>query len=163
LESDGEDHTETTIISGAIDETELEGVYPHEFRATSNPTQEILFSKDGGVDQACYYWGSEALTNNSDNASAVDIDSSYYTTGNGMMLHSILDIDNCTSQIDYDSSAGIIESGFVGSVRDWIREYSETVLLVCVVVASLVAIGLVARRRRKRSCTDETAQVEEPD
>jgi len=163
LESDGDGHTETTLISGAIDERELEDVYPHEFRATSYPTQEILFSKEDGVDQAFYYWGSESLTTNGDNTSAVDINSSYYTTGNGMMLHSILGIDNCTSQIDYESSAGIIESGFVGSVRDWIREYSGTVLLVCAVVASLIAIGLVARRRRKRSCRNETAQVEEPD
>jgi len=163
LESDGDDHVETTMISGAIDERELEDVYPHEFRTTSYPTQEILFSKEDGVDQAFYYWGSEALTTYGDNTSAVDINSSYYTTGNGMMLNSILDIDNCTSQIDFESSAGIIESGFVGSVRDWIREYSGTVLLACAVVASLIAIGLFARRRRKQSCINETPQVEEPD
>jgi hypothetical protein len=163
LESDGDDHNETTLITGSIDERELEDMYPHEFRVTPYPTQEILFSKEDGVDQAFYYWGSEALTTDGDDTSAVDINSSYYTTGNGMMLHSILNIDNSTSQIDFESSAGIIESGFVGSVRDWIREYSETVLLVCAVVASLIAIGMFARRRRKRLCTNEAPPVEEPD
>ncbi len=160
LESDGEDQTVPTIISGTVDERELDAAYPHEFRATSYPTQEILFSKEDGVDQAYYYWGSEAQAVNGDNSTVVDIDSSYYTTGNGMMLHSIFCIDNSTTQLDYESSTGIFESGFIGGVRDWIREYSEPLMLFCVVTASLIAVGLVLRQRRKRRALSDAPEVD---
>jgi len=163
LESDGNNDTETTVISGTIDERKFENGYPHEFRATPNPVQEILFAKEDGVTQAFYRWGSEVLVDQGDNSTAVDIDSSYFTTGNGMMLHSIIAIDNCTNQIDFESSTGIFESGFIGGVRDWIREYSELVVLIGVVTVSLVIVAMVMRRRRKRSGVSEAAPVEELD
>jgi hypothetical protein len=44
---------------------------------------------------------------------------------------------------------GIYESGFVGSVRDWILEYIVVFTVACVAVALASLILIVRRIRRK--------------
>lgn len=157
IESTGGDETCVTNISGALDEREFEEDFAHEFSSTSEPTQEILFAKEDGVVQAFYRWSSEVVADCEGNTSALDLNSSYFTTGNGMMLHSGIAIDNCTKRVDHESSVGLFESGFVGSMSDWIRKYSWSVLLICSVAVVLILLSLMLHRRRGRSRGDDDA------
>ena len=113
--------------------------------------------------QALYRWGSEALVDIGANTSALPLNSSYFTTGNGMMLHSQIAVDNCTTQISHESIIGLIESGFVGSVTDWMREYSwPMALLICVVVCLAVLSLLRWRRRRQPNGNEGNQQTGPP-
>ncbi|UCE80889.1 MAG: hypothetical protein JSV94_00100 [Methanobacteriota archaeon] len=149
IESTGDDEAYVTKVSGTIDERESEEAIIHEFSCTSEPMQEILFAKEDGIAQAFYRWDSKAISDYADNTSISDLESSYFTTGNGMMLHSRLEIDNRTLQVAHEASVGLLEAGFVGSVSDWIREYSWSVLIVCSVAIALVLIPVFLRRGRK--------------
>ena len=123
--------------------------YSHSLSTTSEPVQEIRFAKENGSVQALYRWGSEAVVGCGDNASACDLNSSYFTTGNGMMLHSQIAIDNRTSQVDYDSVIGLVESGFVGSMTDWIREYSWPITLIGGAILGLALLSVLRWKKRR--------------
>ena len=148
VESDGDDDY-VTKISATIDERVDGEDYSQDYAATSEPFQEIRFAKEDGSVQALYRWGSEASVDIGANTSTPDLNSSYFTTGNGMMLHSQIVLDNCTNQIDHDSVIGLVESGFVGSVTDWMREYSWSIALLSCVIAALVILSLLRWMKRR--------------
>ena len=142
--------TSITEVDGTVDERESGDDFAHEFAAAPAPVQEILFAKEDGVVQAFYRWGSELVADPEGNASSIDIDSTYYTVGNGMMLHSRIAIGNCTDRMDLEASVGLFESGFVGSVTDWIREYSTPVILIVSVALAATILPFLWLRKRKR-------------
>lgn len=138
-----------------IDERLLGSNYSHRFNCTTDPMQKIQFAKEDGVVQAFYAWGSDVLVEASCNCSAHGVNASYYTTGNGMMLHSILPLGNLTAAMSQDYSVGIHESGFVGSVRDWLKEESSVALLVATVAVAVGVTVLSWRRRHRDTDTDD--------
>jgi hypothetical protein len=141
--------TTKTEVSALVDERVADGNYSHEFFETSDPVQKTRFAKEDGVVQAFYFWETDAMMTGSDSNSTGPVNSSYFTTGAGMILHSILPTDNCTVLVSHDSTMGIYESGFVGSVRDWILEYIVVFTVACVAVALASLILIVRRIRRK--------------
>ena len=152
----------TTQISALVDERELGEDYCHEFKGTSDPMQKIHFAKEDEVVNAFYFWesGAELVDNGTNSFGRVN--SSYYTTGAGMVLHSILPVGNCTTELTHDSMMGIFESGFVGGVSDWIREYLVSFVVLCCVIA-LILLTVLIRRRRAGSLRTETEPVETED
>ncbi len=142
--------TTTTEVSASVDERELEENYSHEFRETSDLVQKARFAKEGGIVQAFYFWETEAMTGVEVSNTTALVNSSYFTTGAGMTLHSILPVDNRTTMVSHGSTMGINESGFIGSVRDWIQEYIVAFVIVCGVVV-VISLILVARRIRSKA------------
>ena len=148
--------TTTTAVSALVDERDVETDYSHEFRETSDLTQKIRFAKEDGVVQAFYFWETEAMMDAGASNTSTHVNSSYFTTGAGMILHSILPVDNLTTVVSHGSTMGIDESGFIGSVTDWIKEYIIAFVIVCGVIV-VVSLALVARRmRRKRRRLDDS-------
>ena len=142
--------TTTTEVSALVDEREVEADYSHEFRETSDLMQKTRFAKEDGVVQAFYFWETEATMGGSvPNATSL-VNSSYFTTGAGMMLHSIFPVDNHTTMVSHGSTTGIYESGFIGSVTDWIQEYIIVFVIACGVIV-VVSLTLVARRMRRKT------------
>jgi hypothetical protein len=142
--------TTTTGISALVDEREVEADYAHEFRETSDLVQKTRFAKEDGVVQAFYFWETEAMMDGEASNAAALVNSSYFTTGAGMTLHSILPMDNHTTMVSLGSTMGIYESGFIGSVRDWIREYIIAFVIVCGVIVA-ASLTLAARRLRRKT------------
>ena len=152
--------TEVTEALATIDERLLEYNYSHGFRCTTNPMQKIQFAKEDGIVQAFYLWGSDVSMESNNGSSIRGVNSSYYTTGNGMMLHSVLPIDNETTLISHEYSTGIYESGFVGSFRDWLKEES-TMAFVLIAVAVLVGAALLVwRKKQRKPCVDDSVDPE---
>jgi hypothetical protein len=144
----------TTEVSALVDERELGEDYCHKFVETADPMQMIRFAKDDEVVNAFYFWESRAEVVNNGTASVGHVNSSYFTTGAGMILHSILPVGNCTTEVTHDSTMGIYESGFVGGVSDWIREYIVPFAIMCGVVV-LIALTLLIRRRKAKPLKTE--------
>lgn len=142
--------TATTEVSALVDEREMEENYSHEFRETSDLVQKTRFAKEDGVVQAFYFWETEAMMDGVVSGTSALVDSSYFTTGAGMVLHTILPVDNRTTMVSHGSTLGIYESGFIGSVRDWIQEHIIAFVVVCGFVA-LVSLIFIARRMRRKA------------
>lgn len=146
-ESAADGDTDVTEVLATIDERYSN--YSHPFSCTETPMQKIQFAKEDGIVQAFYLWGANAIIESADGKSACGVNSSYFTTGNGMMLHSVLPIDDDTTLISHEYSTGIYESGFVGSVRDWLKEDS-TIAFILVVAATIVLTALLMWRRKSQ-------------
>lgn len=166
IEGSVEGGSVTTEVSALVDERAIGEDYSHEFIETSDPMQMIRFAKEDAVVNAFYFWGTNAEIMANDVSSAHKVNSSYFTTGAGMTLHSVLPVDNCTTEVTQDSTMGIYESGFIGSVRDWIREYIVPFTVLCGVVVILSLTLFISRRRNKALRTkgkpDDEPRSEEP-
>ena len=148
-QSNADGGTEVCEVLATVDERLLGDNYSHKFNVTSSSMQKVQFAKEDGVVQAFYLWSSEAVMEAGEYGTAQIVNSSYFTTGNGMMLHSMLPIGNGTSEVSHEYSTGIDESGFVGSDRDWLRE--ESVMVAALILAAIaVSIVLLLIRRRMR-------------
>lgn len=153
----------TTEVSGLVDERDEEGDYSHEFQKTPHPMQMIRFANEENVSKAFYLWESETEVIDGDLNRIADVNSSYYTTGAGMILHSVLPIDNCTTEVSHASTMGIYESGFIGSVRDWITEYFVPFIVMCAVIIIASLSLFIWRRKAKALRLAEESQNEQVD
>jgi hypothetical protein len=149
FESNVDGLTEVREALATVDERLLGDNYSHGFNCTSDVMQKIQFAKEDGIVQAFYLWGSDAVVEAAENRSTRLVNSSYFTTGNGMMLHSILPVDNVTTEVSHEYSTGIYESGFVGSVRDWLKEESALVSMLVIATVAIVVSAVVWRRKRR--------------
>jgi hypothetical protein len=140
-----------TTVTSRIDEESMFGTnYTHRFRATDSPRQEIYFVKENGTRQAYYKWDSEPLQLVDGNLSAAVANTSYYTTGTGLALHTVYFTSNGSQQIHQEASIGIIESGFRGRIRDWMMDNMGYVLIVSgasVLAASVVIFFRIIRKK----------------
>ncbi|MEW5748403.1 MAG: hypothetical protein AB1793_06435 [Candidatus Thermoplasmatota archaeon] len=146
---DGRDGAVSAVLSGRVDESAGDGDFTRPLNMTDSAVQSIEFAKDDGTVQAFYSWGSEAV-DASGSTPGVHLNSSCFTTGAGLILHSVVPLSNGTASISHDSSVGLVEEGFVGAMTDWIREHGLVLGSAAAVaaVAGVVALHLVLRRRR---------------
>ncbi len=146
---DGRGGSVSAVLSSRVDESVGDENFTRPLNMTDSAVQSIDFAKDDRTVQAFYSWGSEAV-DASGASPGVHLNSSCFTTGGGLILHSVVPLSNGTASISHDSSVGIVEEGFVGAMTDWIREHSlalgSSVGVAAVVV--VVALHLVLRRRR---------------
>ncbi len=149
LLEDGPSGAVAAALSARVDES-LDGEeFTRPLNGTTSPVQCIDLAKEDGTVQAFYQWGSEAL-DSSGNQTIVAVNSSCYTTGIGLVLHSALPMSNGTLAFTLDSSLGIVESGFVGSMTDWLKENSLAVAVTGTVVTACLVVGLHILMRRRR-------------
>jgi hypothetical protein len=143
-----------TTVSSRVDEGQYGLNVTHRLNQTSLPAQEINFAQDDGTVQAFYRYNSEPLVRIAGDSQPVVMNSSYYTTGTGMMLYVCYAFSNATTSLSHDSSLGIDERGFVGRVRDWLRENLPMIMVVSGSIVAVVSFALLAsmllQGRRKR-------------
>jgi len=142
-----------TTVSSRVDEGPNGLNITHRLNQTSLPVQDINFARDDGAIQAFYRYSSEPLARTSGDYRPVAMNSSYYTTGSGMMLCVSYAFSNDTASISHYSILGIDENGFAGRVRDWLRENLPMIMVVSgsavAAVALAVLASMVLRRRRQ--------------
>jgi hypothetical protein len=158
-----------TTVSSRVNEEQYGLNFTHKLNQTSLPDQDINFAQDDGTIQAFYHYSSEPLVRTSGDYHPAAMNSSYYTTGTGMMLYVSYAFSNDTVSISHDSFLGIDENGFVGRVRDWLRESLPMIMIVSGSIVAVVAFAILGsmllRRRRqgdangpKPTETEETAE-----
>ena len=148
---DGPGSEATAVLSARVDQS-IEGEnVTMPLNQTDSSTQCIDIAHEDGTVQAFLHWGSAAL-DLSGEGRAMELNSSCFTTGTGLMLHSVLPLSNGTMSFSLDSSAGIEESGFVGGVTDWVKEVGVAlaIAVAAAAVAVVVALHVFLRRRRQK-------------
>lgn len=152
---DGPGSEVTAVLSARVDQS-IEGEnVTMPLNQTDSSTQCIDIAHEDGTVQAFHHWGSAALDLGGEGR-AMELNSSCFTTGTGLMLHSVLPLSNGTLSFSLDSSAGIVESGFVGSVTDWVKEVGLALAIAVAAAAVAVVVALhvfLRRRRQKRGST----------
>ena len=133
-----------TTVSSRVDEGQYGLNVTHRLNQTSLPVQDINFAKEDGTIQAFYHYSSEPLMRTSGDYQPVAMNSSYYTTGTGMMLYVSYAFSNDTASISQDSVLGIDENGFAGRVRDWLKENLPMIMVVSGSIVAVVALALLA-------------------
>ena len=133
-----------TTVSSRVDEGQYGLNVTHRLNQTSLPVQDINFAKEDGTIQAFYHYSSEPLVRISGDYQPVAMNSSYYTTGTGMMLYVSYAFSNDTASISQDSVLGIDENGFAGRVRDWLKENLPMIMVVSGSIVAVVALALLA-------------------
>lgn len=152
LLEDGPGGAVQAVLSAWVDEGLEDYEFTRPLNSTSSSTQMTDLAKEDGTVQAFYRWGSAAEVSRADAASAT-VNSSCFTTGTGLVLHSVLPLSNETPSFSLDSSLGIDEDGFAGSVTERVKDMGPEfiALTVAVVSLSVVAAAMMVRRRRKRT------------
>lgn len=133
-----------TTVSSRVDEGQYGLNVTHRLNQTSLPVQDINFAKEDGTIQAFYRYSSEPLVGTTGDYQPVAMNSSYYTTGTGMMLYVSYAFSNDTASISHDSFMGIDENGFGGRVRDWFKENLPMIMVVSGSIVAVVAFALLA-------------------
>lgn len=139
------------ILSGRVDESVDDEGFTRPLNGTIAPTQSVELAKDDGTVQAFYRWDAEGLDLVFGSA-GIAVNSSCFTTGTGLMLHSALPLSNGTAAFSFGSSLGIVEDGFIGRMSEWLKEHSTAVAAVGIIAVAVSVVGLhmVLRRRRLR-------------
>jgi hypothetical protein len=140
-----------TPVYSREDETVNGPDFTHKFVQTSSPCQEIAFAKDDNTIQAFYYYSSEPLGNVSGSVRPVGMNSSFYTTGSGMILDVAYSVDNETSMLSHEGFIGIDEAGFKLKVRDWFENNIAAILAVTGGLMAVVATAVLVTKLRLRN------------
>lgn len=146
---DGPGGPVSAVLSGRVDESVGDENFTRPLNGTDSAVQSIDFAKEDGTVQAFYSWGSEAADMGGA-APGVHLNSSCFTTGAGLILHSVIPLSNGTVSVSHDSSVGLAEEGFMGAMTDWIREHSLALASAGAVGAAMVVIALYLVLRRRQ-------------
>jgi len=139
------------MVSSRFDERIYGTNFTNDFLATSLANQEIDFAKEDGTVTAYYRWDSVPMMNSSGNEWDAPINSSFFTTGTGMILHSTYTVSNSTGSLFQQVSLGIDESAFNAKITDWIKENAVAIALFIGSIAAVVAGATLFLRYRKLS------------
>lgn len=156
-----------TEVSGRVDETVHGLNVTHRFQMPQLAEQEIFFSKEDRTIQAYYHFSSEPMSNRSEDAAGIRMNSSYYTDGaGGLILHTAYSVNNSTDWIVHEASIGIVESGFVVRVRDWFWDNLQTIIVTTgvsiVVVVLLIYLLLRLKEMRPEGSAQQKKDKEPP-
>lgn len=151
-----------TPVYSREDETVNGSNFTHELSQSSLPYQEINFAKDDNTVQAFYRYGSEPLANVSGTVGPVGMNSSFFTTGTGMILHVAYALTNETTSISHEGVIGIDEAGFDLKVTDWVSDNLAAILAFVGGIMAIVSTSVVVTRlRRMKSGSGEPPPSEE--
>lgn len=156
---DGPDEGVSATLSSRVDETLSEDGIPRPLNATDSPVQCVDFSKEDGTVQAFFNWGSRASSVVDGGSNVTQVNSSCYTNGAGLMLHSVVDMVNGSAEFSHVSVLGLMESGFVGRMVDWVKEHTSVFVVLAVLVGTVSVVSLHLVLRRRRSCGKDTDAV----
>jgi len=152
-----------TNVSSRVNEEQYGLNFTHRLNQTSLPDQGINFAQEDGTIQAFYHYSSEPLVRTSSGYHPVAMNSSYYTTGTGMMLYVSYAFSNDTVSISHDTYLGIDENGFAGRVRDWLRENLPMIMIVSGSIVAVISLAILASmvvRRHQSKGANESKPTE---
>ena len=154
-----------TPVYSREDETLNGPDFTHKLSQTTLPCQEINFAKDDNTVQAFYHYSSEPIANVSGGLRPVEMNSSFYTTGTGMMLNVAYTMTNETTMLVHEGVIGIDEAGFAVRVRDWLEDNIVAILSVVAGIAAVVSVSVLLTRvwRKKRKPEGAGPTVQEKD
>lgn len=144
------------MVSSRVDETVYGSNFTNDFMTTSLPRQEICYAKEDGTVKAYYRWDSLPMILSGGEILHTPVNSSFLTTGTGMLLHSSYPITNETETIHQEASLGIDESAFMDKITDWMKENALAITLFVGSIAALIAAAVLVARWRKRPKVKET-------
>jgi hypothetical protein len=148
-----------TNVSSREDETVNGPEFTHVMNQTSLPYQQIQFAKDDGTVQAYFRYDSEPKTVIGGVAQEARMNSSYYATGDGLVLHTAFSFSNETESLSYESHLGLDESGFISSVEDWLERNLPMILIVVGSFITIVACTMFVMILRKHKAEEAQKQV----
>ncbi len=148
-EDSGGDAPNTTWVSSREDDTVYGENFTRRLNQTDLPCQQIEFAKDDGTVQAFYNYSSEPLSGTFRQQLHTPMNSSFYTTGSGMILHTAYALTNDTKNVAHESSLGIDEAGFVSRVRDWFEKNLPLILVFSGSVAAAISLTILVYMIRK--------------
>jgi len=152
-----------TIVSSRVNEGIYGPNFTHRLNQTRLPTQDIDFAKEDGTVQAFYRYSSEPLAKTSGQYSPVAMNSSYYTSGTGLVLHSSFEVSNETTSISHESFLGIDEKGFTGRVRDWLKANLPMIMVVSGSIVAVIAFSILALMLFRWNKHGQEAKPKTPD
>jgi hypothetical protein len=152
-----------TTVSSRVNEEIYGPSFTHRLNQTGLPTQDINFAKEDGTVQAFYRYSSEPLAKTSGQYSPVAMNSSYYTTGTGLILHSSFEISNETTSISHESFLGIDEKGFTSRVRDWLKANLPMIMVVSGSIVAVIAFSTMALMLLRWNKHGQEAEPKTPD
>lgn len=152
------------FVSARVDESVLGTNFTHGFSDTTLPDQQISFAKEDRTVQAYYEWDSEPTLTNGGNISVLSMESSYFTTNTGMTLHTVYPIGNGTGSIYQKGMVGIDESGFTGTIGNWVNENLWTIVAFTGGMAVLIVVSAVwlVRIRKHSARKSEKSNGDQP-
>lgn len=164
LNSTGQENL--TMVSSRVDET-VEGLnVTHDLKETLQPRQEARFAKDDWVARAFYFWNSEVNLTEADGLQhCKPVNSTYYTTGTGLLLQSFYPCCDNTTVLTTDMSLGLFDQVNETTATDWIKENLAVLSVAAVSVALVVILSAVTirRRRRARAVEQQKQPEDEPE
>lgn len=149
-----------TNLSVGVDESRNGSNFTHRFMELDRPVQDVNIAKDDGTVQAFYHFGSAPVSGSGPGAAIVQMNSSYFTDGAGLVLHQAFFIAPGLSTLTEESSLGINERGFNVGVGDWFQNHLAELMVVfgAISAAVLLTVFIVMYRRYRKSPTRETEE-----
>lgn len=138
-----------TPADGRDDETIFGDNFTHPLRKTNLPCQDILFAKEDGTIQAHYRMSSEPNVSRDQVVSQVPMAISYYSNGNGLVVHSAYSPEDSNGTISHEIIVGIDESGFTPRFRDWVKDNLAMIMIVTGSIAAVISVTLLVFIVRK--------------
>jgi len=152
-----------TNVSSREDETVNGLEFTHVMNQTSLPYQQVQFAKEDGTVQAYFHYDSDPDTVVGGALQEARMNSSYYTTGDGLILHTAFSFSNETDSLSYESHLGLDESGFTSSVEDWLERNLPLILVIAGSIITITAcIMFLVLLKRHRSEAAKKPSAEEP-
>lgn len=156
---DGPDGGVSAVLPSRVDETLQGDGFVRPLNGTASSVQCVDFSKEDGTVQAFLSWGSSACSEATDLSATFPVNSSCYTNGAGLLLHSVFELANGSAEFSHISVFGLVESGFVGRMTDWAREYSSALAVISVAATMTAVVGVHVALRRRRLRLEEKESV----
>jgi len=157
-------HLVNSLISSRVDETRNGDDFTHIFQQAPFAAQEVAYSKEDGTEQALFYWDSEPRCNRSGAWTPMPSNSSYYTTGTGMILHTAYQLPESGASVFQSLHIGINEPGFIQELRDWFVDNIWLIVgTVAIISGAVLSAVLVSRRARARAKSSMSKAPDGPD
>jgi hypothetical protein len=150
-----------TNVSSREDETSNGLEFTHVMNQTTLPYQQIQFAKEDGTVQAYFRYDSEPTTIVAGVTETARMDSSYFTTGDGLVLHTAFSFSNETDSLSYESHLGLDESGFTSSVEDWLERNLPLIMVIAgsiITVAACIMFLVLLKRHRSEAAKEPSAE-----
>jgi len=150
---------DSLVLSARADETVIGDNFTRPLNETGTSHLSMRYTKDDGEARAFYSRSSSATYGLNNTTVNSTIPSSCYTTGSGLVLHSVMQVDEVSDSIYLDGYLGIYDENFTARIRDLVK---ENLPVFAGIVGGFVTIATVAsfvafrrRQRRKQKTSPE--------
>nr|MDO8099200.1 hypothetical protein [Candidatus Njordarchaeota archaeon] len=131
------------------------GLVMHRFNYATQIEQRIAFASSEEVEEGYYSWIAPVnFTRSGGSISLVNLTTSYAISGSEMRLYYSLPYSVDYQSIYFDPVIGIIESGFLAAIADFVAEHSNS-LITGLMIGGVIVVGVLYLVSRKESGKEE--------